>query len=88
MARDNDRYVYYTIGIPKDDPELLNALNADAKKRGMTLEVPKLIVVRLADFYEGVGRPVSVERPEIPEEKQSEENADENAVAALEGWGL
>ena len=94
MARDTERYVYLTIGIPRDSETLQQFLH-DAKECGMQRELPKLLMVRIADFYKQTATtlptrsaPSSViKATEAPEETMNEDIAALNANAALDEWG-
>lgn len=91
MARDTDRYVYLYVGIPRDS-ETYQKLLADADETG--LSVPKVLAVRIADFYRQLLTSASAVKPTLPHRKREEPEGemDEdlatlNANAVLDEWG-
>ena len=87
MARDTERNVYIYVGIPRDS-ETYQELLRDLKETGLT--PPKLLAVRIADFYRRtnttITRQVQSQKSEAPEEI-NEDVAALNASAALDEWG-
>ncbi len=93
MARDTQKYAYFYVGIPRDS-ETLQKLLQDVEETGET--VPRLLAVRIADFYRQTFTVVStrtVQPPalnitEDPEEETTQlDLAAINANAALDEWG-
>lgn len=90
MPRSQERFKYYRIGIPLDT-DLLAKIAQDAKESGMTTEVAKLLVVRLADYYQGktaLGASPSTE--EVPHQREEGDDDMErkrkNAFASADDW--
>jgi hypothetical protein len=93
MPRNNAKYHYITLALPRDSP-LLAALESDAASSG---DLSSLILLRLADLYSG-GQPAPrkrkkpvekivaqpVEQEEIAEFDAS--RAKSSAMAALDAW--
>ncbi len=88
MARDTERYVYLTVGIPRDS-ETLQKFLQDAKECGMLRELPKLLFTRMVDFYRQTNttRAMQPDSVEAPLEVMNEDLAAINANAALDEWG-
>lgn len=98
MPRDNERYAYYMVGIPRESA-LHQKILHDARERGMLDAVARLLVVRLGDWYDQGGTvKASIEVPVESEpvitapaaptagEEIDLEMAAQNASAALDAW--
>ena len=84
MAKDTDKNIYYTVGIPKNS-DLLRLLQQDAQTIGM--QVPKLLVLRAHDYYTLMGslKP-SGGRPVVRTTDTHTSNLEKNLDAAIEAW--
>jgi len=89
MARDTERYAYFTIGIPRDS-ETLEKLLHDAKECGMQDAIARLLVVRLTDFYKQTSTTIPTRAPQVQKVEEPETTqldiAAQNANAALDEW--
>lgn len=90
MARNTDQNAYWYVGIPRESATY-QRLAQDAREKGVS--IPKLIAMRIDDFYKygvhSVNVPPAVELPPVPlpEEQKSDLNQEElNALAALDNW--
>lgn len=92
MARNTDQNAYWYVGIPRESATY-QRLMQDAKEKGVS--IPKLIAMRIDDFYKygahSVNVPTPVEpAPVLPPQEQTTggpPNQEElNALAALENW--
>ncbi len=90
MARDTERYAYFTIGIPRDS-ETLEKLLQDAKDTGMLDTIAKLLAVRITDFYKQTNTTIVTRAPQAQKVEEPETTqldiAAQNANAALDEWG-
>ena len=89
MARNTDQNAYWYVGIPRESATY-QRLVQDAREKGVS--IPKLIAMRIDDFYKygvhSVNSPVVKPPPlPLPEEQKSDLNQEElNALAALDNW--
>ncbi len=90
MARDTERYAYFTVGILRDS-ETLQKLLQDARESSMPNEIAKVLGLRIADFYRqtntALTRATQPDSVEAPLEVMNEDLAAINANAALDEWG-
>lgn len=91
MARNTDQNAYWYVGIPRESATY-QRLVQDAREKGVS--VPKLIAMRIDDFYKygvhSVNVPPVEPAPILPPQEQSTgdlPNQEElNALSALENW--
>lgn len=91
MARNTDQNAYWYVGIPRKSATY-QRLAQDASEKGVS--IPKLIAMRIDDFYKYGPHSVNLpaveapsEPPVVAEEQTTELCQEElNALAALENW--
>jgi hypothetical protein len=85
MARDPERYAYFTVALPRTS-QTLQKLLAEAEEAG--INPARLIALRVSDWYKGRARSIT----EVPPTNGNrdvacvEDIAAQNADAALDEW--
>lgn len=82
-ASDKENHVYYNVGIPFNS-HVYQKLLRDAQETGM--DIPKLLVLRLGDYYHKRRTPVSKPVSTTPVMPYIATRARVNAMAALKYW--
>ena len=100
MARDTEKFDYYTVSIPKNT-RMSELLKQDAEDTGRTSEIGSLLSVRIADYYllrnslihqSSIAVPAQhahkeeVEEPVVEKKTELMPNGKSNALKALGEW--
>jgi hypothetical protein len=85
MARDPERYAYFTVALPRTS-QTLQKLLAEAEEAG--INPARLLALRVSDWYKGSAGSITEAPPtnggrNVP---LAEDIAAQNADAALDAW--